>query len=134
MRLIQQLKKLNSNLHPPNLLCYTDIMQTGKHSRSDLNQSSYRIRTQLSSLIGRVFSDTIRQTQKLLVVEEGTITMGWGAEIIACILEASGTGISVKRVAALDLPIPASGRLEAMTLPKIENIVHAVMNIVNANH
>lgn len=69
-------------------------------------------------------SDSIRKTHRLLVLEEGNYTLGWGAEVIARLAETNATQLhSIRRLAALDLPIPASGPLESAVLPSIENIL-----------
>jgi pyruvate/2-oxoglutarate/acetoin dehydrogenase E1 component len=63
----------------------------------------------------------------LLVVEEGTYTMGWGAEIIARTAENLGRDLyNTARVASLDLPIPASGPLEKEVLPDVEDIIQPI--------
>lgn len=74
---------------------------------------------------------SVRNTGRLLVAEEGTFTMGWGAEIITRAAENLGIGLrSASRVAALDLPVPASGPLEANVLPSVEAIVKQATKMV----
>lgn len=70
----------------------------------------------------------VRETHRLVVVEEGSRTLGWGAEVLARGAETFGKQlVYANRVAALDLPLPASGQLEKMVLPDIQDIVSAVM-------
>ena len=65
-------------------------------------------------------------TSRLLAIEEGTLTLGWGAEIITQAVEGLGARLKiVQRVAARDLPVPASGPLEARVLPGVNDIVQA---------
>jgi pyruvate/2-oxoglutarate/acetoin dehydrogenase E1 component len=72
-----------------------------------------------------------RRTGRLLTIEEGTLSLGWGAEILARSLEAPGKGLrSARRVAALDLPIPASGPLESQVLPDVNRIVQTAQRMV----
>ena len=74
---------------------------------------------------------SVRLTHRLLVVEEGTYTMGWGAEIIARTVESLGRELSTAaRVAGKDVPIPASGPLEKAVLPDVEVIIQAVKKMV----
>ncbi len=74
---------------------------------------------------------SVRLTHRLLVVEEGTLTMGWGAEIIARTVENLGRELSAAaRVAGTDVPIPASGPLEKAVLPDVEDIIQAVKKMV----
>lgn len=89
------------------------------------------VMTQLSPFRIESIYEAVRRTHRLLVVEEGTYTMGWGAEIIARSVENFGEEIyKIQRVAALDSPIPASKSLENAVLPDIEDIVHAVKMMV----
>lgn len=87
--------------------------------------------TQLSPCdIGAILSST-RRTGRLLVVEEGTHNLGWGAEVIAQTAENLGSRLlGARRIAALNLPIPASGPLEEAVLPGIEHIIQAAQKMV----
>jgi pyruvate/2-oxoglutarate/acetoin dehydrogenase E1 component len=74
---------------------------------------------------------SIRQTKKILTIEEGNLTLGWGAEIIARIINSLGEDLQqAKRIAALDLPIPASSTLENLVLPSIDRIVQTALKVV----
>jgi pyruvate/2-oxoglutarate/acetoin dehydrogenase E1 component len=65
-------------------------------------------------------------TCRLLAIEEGTLTLGWGAEIVSRAVEALGSRLKIaRRLAARDLPIPASGPLEDLVLPGIGDIIQA---------
>jgi len=65
-------------------------------------------------------------TSKLVVIEEGTLSLGWGAEIVARAAEALGPRLKIaRRLAARNLPVPASGPLEAMVLPGVGDIIQA---------
>jgi pyruvate/2-oxoglutarate/acetoin dehydrogenase E1 component len=68
--------------------------------------------------------DSVAQTGRLVTVEEGAFSLGWGAEVIARAAEVFGPRLrAARRVAALDLPVPASGPLEQATLPSVESIL-----------
>ncbi len=73
--------------------------------------------------------DSLRRTRRLLTVEEGTLTLGWGAEVVARCAE-SLPGVKVGRVAALDLPIANSKTLEDAILPSPETILRAALELV----
>jgi pyruvate/2-oxoglutarate/acetoin dehydrogenase E1 component len=73
--------------------------------------------------------DSARHTRRLLTVEEGGRSLGWGAEVLAQAVE-SIPGLSAGRVAALDLPVPASSALEAQVLPDVAWIIQAVKKMV----
>lgn len=67
-------------------------------------------------------------TGRVVIVEEGHRTMGIGAEIAASIAENPQTrGTVVRRVAAMDIPIPSSPVLEKIVLPDVDTIVRAIV-------
>ena len=87
--------------------------------------------TQLAPVELSAVFESVRRTGKLLVVEEGGLTLGWGAEVAARTAEQLGAHLRrVKRLAALDLPIPASGVLEQAVLPGLEDIVQIAGEMV----
>ena len=74
---------------------------------------------------------SVRKTGRLIIVHEDTLTGGWGAEVAAraadeCLyaLEAP-----IKRVAALDVPMPYAPVLEQAVVPSIERIEVAVRDV-----
>src|SRR3972149_1935100 len=74
---------------------------------------------------------SLERSQRLLAIEEGTYTLGWGAEVLA--RAAQGIPVQLKaahRVAAQDVPIPASVPLEEMALPSVDDIVAAAQRMV----
>jgi len=73
--------------------------------------------------------DSLRRTKRLLTVEEGTLTLGWGAEVAAQVAEKL-PGVRVRRAAALDLPIANSRTLEDAILPSQEKIVLMTLDLV----
>jgi pyruvate/2-oxoglutarate/acetoin dehydrogenase E1 component len=79
--------------------------------------------TQLSPYETSELEVSVTQTGRLLVVEEGSYTLGWGAEVVARLAEKAGTYARFARVAALDSPVPAAGALEDAVLPSVEDIV-----------
>ena len=86
------------------------------------------IPTQLAPFVTAPIFDSVRNTKKLVVVEEGSRTLGWGAEVLARAAETFGKQLTyANRVAGLDLPLPASAQLEKMVLPDAHDIITAVM-------
>ncbi len=75
--------------------------------------------------------DSLRRTRCLLTVEEGTLSSGWGAEVIARAAQAVD-GIRVQRVAALDLPIANARALEERILPSEQTIIQSALSLVKA--
>lgn len=71
-----------------------------------------------------------RLTGKLLLVEEGTLSLGWGAEILSRVSEILISELSaVRRLAALEYPIPGSEPLESALLPGRESIKRTALEI-----
>lgn len=78
-------------------------------------------------------AESVRQTGRLLVVEEGSLSAGWGAEVIARTAEAVGPRLkTARRVAARETSIPASGPLEAAVLPGEKDIYETARLLVEA--
>ena len=73
--------------------------------------------------------DATGETGVLLTLEEGTITLGWGAEIVARCSERFGS-LKSRRIASLDMPIPAAGTLESAVLPGVDDVMRAVLEMV----
>jgi pyruvate/2-oxoglutarate/acetoin dehydrogenase E1 component len=74
--------------------------------------------------------DSAHRSGALLVVEEGTYTLGWGAEVIARTAEASHAHpIYYMRLAAHEDPVPASRPLETQALPGVDDIIQSAIKI-----
>jgi pyruvate/2-oxoglutarate/acetoin dehydrogenase E1 component len=74
---------------------------------------------------------SLQKTARLLTIEEGTYTLGWGAEVVARAGQAfPGQLKTIQRLAAADQPIPASAPLEEAMLPGVEHIMTAVQRMV----
>jgi pyruvate/2-oxoglutarate/acetoin dehydrogenase E1 component len=84
--------------------------------------------SQLSPFTIDSLLESVKRTGRLLTIEEGTLSLGWGAEIIARVTEA-GLPVRVRRVAALDLPIANSKSLEDEILPSQEKITQAALEL-----
>ncbi|MHB0884741.1 MAG: alpha-ketoacid dehydrogenase subunit alpha/beta [Bacillota bacterium] len=72
---------------------------------------------------------SVRKTGRLVVVEEGAVTGGVGAEVGAMFACGEGFGLLKKpmvRCAGLDIPIPFSKPLENLSVPNVERIKEAV--------
>lgn len=88
------------------------------------------ILTQLAPFDLGVVLASARRTHRLVAVEEGTLSLGWGAEVLAQASEALGGQLqSAVRLAGRDLPIPSSGPLEAAVLPGVEEIMQTCLEI-----
>lgn len=80
--------------------------------------------TQLGPFDASPILPGLQQSGRLLTIEEGARSLGWGAEVVAAVVESYGP-VSASRVAAADTPIPASQPLEDFMLPDVDDIVGA---------
>jgi pyruvate/2-oxoglutarate/acetoin dehydrogenase E1 component len=86
--------------------------------------------TQLAPFDVGPIAQSARRTGALLVVEEGTHSLGWGAEVVARVAEAqAGKMLAIRRLAAQEFPIPVSPALEQAILPGIEDIVRSAVQM-----
>jgi acetoin:2,6-dichlorophenolindophenol oxidoreductase subunit beta len=74
---------------------------------------------------------SVRRTGRLLVVHEANLTGGFGAEVVARVVE-SGVSLSAppRRVGALDSRIPAAVQLAKTILPQTDDIAAALRSLV----
>jgi len=86
----------------------------------------------LSPLDKELVLQSVRKTGRLITVEEGAKTGGVGAEIAALAVDEAFDYLDapIKRVAALDTPVPMSPPLERFVLPNESKIIDAVMAVV----
>lgn len=76
---------------------------------------------------------SVKHTGKALVVHEDNITNGFAAEIITTINEQvfSALDAPIMRIATPDIPIPYNIGLMEATIPSIERIQRAIVNLLN---
>jgi pyruvate/2-oxoglutarate/acetoin dehydrogenase E1 component len=71
---------------------------------------------------------SVRKTNRVVVVEEGPLTGGWGGEVLARVTEeALGHLDDAWRIATPDTPIPYSPPLEDAFLPGPDRIVSSIL-------
>ena len=77
--------------------------------------------------------DSVRKTKKAVVVSEAPGIGGLSADVSAVISEQAFTDLAapVKRVTALDAPIPFSVKLEKIILPSEKDIINAAKQVQN---
>lgn len=75
---------------------------------------------------------SVRKTGRVVVCEEGTLTGGVGAEVVAQIVEHCFDYLQAppQREAAADTPVPASRVLEDAAIPSAQDIAAAVVNVL----
>ncbi|MGI8605957.1 MAG: alpha-ketoacid dehydrogenase subunit beta [Gaiellaceae bacterium] len=74
---------------------------------------------------------SVSKTSKALVLHEDTHTAGFGAEIMATIMEEAFEDLDapVKRVTAPDTPVPFAPPLEKWFLPQVEDVVAGLTDL-----
>jgi len=76
--------------------------------------------------------ESIKKTNRALVVEEGWRSFGVGSEVASRIYEEAFDYMDapVKRVAQIEVPLPYNRKLEQMALPQVEDVVKAVKEVL----
>jgi pyruvate/2-oxoglutarate/acetoin dehydrogenase E1 component len=77
--------------------------------------------------------ESVKKTGKVLIVYEAAKTYGFGAEVAAIIADEAIDSLDapVKRLAALDVPIPFGLRLEDFVLPNVADIVEVSKQLMD---
>lgn len=81
------------------------------------------------------FLTSIGRSKRAVVVEEGHLTGGWGAEVSSLIHERAFNQLQapVARVAAMDLPIPSAKSMEEEVLPTASDICQSILKVLEAD-
>lgn len=76
--------------------------------------------------------ESFKKTNRAVIVEEGWKSYGVGAEVSARIYEQAFDYVDapIKRVAQLEVPLPYNRTLEQMALPKVEDVIAAVKEVL----
>ena len=75
--------------------------------------------------------DSVSRTSHLLTIEEGTLSLGWGAEVLARTSEALGGQLrNSRRLAAQETVVPTAPQLEKRCLPDADDIIQQVLEMV----
>jgi pyruvate/2-oxoglutarate/acetoin dehydrogenase E1 component len=88
--------------------------------------------SQLSPLPAGELLAALGRSRCLIVAEEGTLAAGWGAEVVARLMDEADFHFASARVAAKDAIIPTSRALEDNVLPQSRDIVAAALKIISA--
>jgi pyruvate dehydrogenase E1 component beta subunit len=85
----------------------------------------------LKPLDFETIAGSIKKTNRAVVVHEACLSGGFGAELSARITSELFDYLDapVLRVAAKDVPMPFSPRLENFVLPKTEDVIKAVRQV-----
>lgn len=93
--------------------------------------AEYVVVAQLAPLRLEPILDSVRRTGRLVVVEEGTEPWGFGAEVVARVVEAlDDRPPRSARVGAYPLPIPNARPAEERVLPDAVRVVQAIRRVM----
>ena len=86
----------------------------------------------LRPLDTRPIVESVKKTNRMVVVEEGWRAYGIGAEISSRVTELAFDYLDapVRRVAQAEVPLPYNRRLEQMALPQAPDIINAVKDVM----
>ena len=75
--------------------------------------------------------NSVKKTNRVLVLHEDSVTLGWGAEVVARIAANCFDCLDapVLRVTAHDLPLPYAPPLEDFVLPQTADVVKAARTL-----
>jgi pyruvate dehydrogenase E1 component beta subunit len=76
--------------------------------------------------------ESVKKTNRAVIVEEGWKSFGVGAEVAARIYQDAFDYIDapIERVAQKETPLPYNRRLEQLALPQVEDIIRAVREVL----
>ncbi len=76
--------------------------------------------------------ESVRKTNRLVIVHEAWRTGGFGAEVAAMVVEKGFDYLDapIQRVGARDVPMPYNDGLEVEVIPSIERIANAIRDVV----
>jgi len=86
----------------------------------------------LNPIDWKTLADSVEKTHRVLIVEEDCRHGGAGAEVAATLAERCFFSLDapVQRLAALDIPTPYNGALEAASIPRTADIVAAARALI----
>jgi len=79
--------------------------------------------------------NSVKKTNRIVSVEEGWPVAGMGSEIAAIMMEQAFDWLDapVKRVCAIDVPLPYAANLEKLALPQVGDVVQAAKAVCYAD-
>jgi pyruvate dehydrogenase E1 component beta subunit len=118
------------------IVSYSKMLQTSLEAADQLAEEGIEaevidLRT-LRPLDMRPVVDSVKKTNRMVVVEEGWRAYGVGAEIASRVTELAFGYLDapVRRIAQAEVPLPYNQRLEQMALPQTKDIVNAVKDVL----
>jgi len=121
------------------IVSYSKMLQVSLQAADKLAEEGIEVEVvdlrTLRPLDTRPIVESVRKTNRLVVVEEGWRAYGIGAEIASRVTELAFDHLDapVRRVAQAEVPLPYNRRLEQMALPQVEDVIRAVKDVMYLN-
>ncbi len=118
------------------ILCYGGMLSEAEKALNVLFEEHEIVAeilcpTQLYPLDLEPLIPSVRDSQRVLVVEEGQMFCGFGAEVVASICEACpDLALRIRRLGAAVRPLPSSKPAELESLPGVDAIVRKCLELV----
>lgn len=118
------------------IISFSYMMQYAKKAGKELSDQGIScdvidLRT-LKPLDEETIINSVKKTNRIVIVEEGWAYSGIASEIISIVVEKAFDYLDAepKRVCAVDVPLPYANNLEKLCLPSVQDIVNCVKSIV----
>ncbi len=118
------------------IVTYSKMLELSTKAASQLAQDGIEVEiVDLRSLrpldMGPVI-ESVKKTNRAVIVEEGWKSYGVGSEVVSRIYEEAFDYVDapIRRVAQKEVPLPYNRTLEQMALPQVEDIVAAVKEVL----
>lgn len=118
------------------IVTYSKMLETSLKAADELAKNGIDVEiVDLRSLrpldLGPVI-ESFKKTNRAVIVEEGWKSYGVGSEVAARIYEEAFDYVDapIKRVAQMEVPLPYNRTLEQLALPKLEDIISAVKEVL----
>jgi 2-oxoisovalerate dehydrogenase E1 component len=115
------------------LVCYGDTIVLAEGAAARLNEEELSVEIVIPSLINPIPRHTLTAAlidrDRIIVIEEAPAEAGFGTELATMLLAAGYRG-AFARVAPPPVPIPAARSLESLVMPRLEDVIHRVVEMV----
>jgi pyruvate dehydrogenase E1 component beta subunit len=118
------------------LVSYSKMIQTTLEAADKLAEEGVEaevidLRT-LRPLDTQPIIESVKKTNRLVVIEEGWRSFGIGAEIASRVAELAFDHLDapIRRVAQAEVPLPYNKRLEQLALPQVDDVIRAAKDVM----
>ncbi len=118
------------------LVSYSKMIQTTLEAADKLAEEGIEaevidLRT-LRPLDTQPIIESVKKTNRLVVIEEGWRSFGIGAEIASRVAELAFDHLDapIRRVAQAEVPLPYNKRLEQLALPQVDDVIRAAKDVL----